>query len=400
MMMKINELSDTKTEITINTKKILIIGTAHISDTSVNEVMESIEQQKPDNICVELDEGRYKTIVEGNNWEQMNVSKILKEKKGFLLIANLVLSSFQKRMGVDVGTKPGEEMLQAITCAKEKNIPFTLADRNVHITLRRAWVKSGIIGKAKLLTALLGSIFTKEELDKETVEKLKERSALNMMMEELSAYLPAVKEVLIDERNQYLASNIYKAEGEKIIAVVGAGHVPGLIEELKKIENDSSYADQIKSIDVVPCSRWWQKAVNFVVPTLLLAAIAYVSYAKGIQGFAKLTIAWFFWNALTSGIGAIIALGNPLSILTAMIAAPFTSLGIPISSGVFAGIVESFIRKPKVEDMNRLTTDILTVKGVYKNRITRSLLVFFFSSVGSMIGTWAAGANILVNLFK
>lgn len=398
--MKITELSNTQTVISLKGKTITLLGTAHISQESTEEVISFIENKKPDAICVELDEGRYKTISEGQNWQQMNIAKILREKKGFLLIANLILSSFQKRMGIDVGSKPGQEMISAIECAKNNNIPFTLCDRNIHTTLRRAWANSNFIGKCKLLSALFGSLFSKEDLSKEDLEKLKEKTALSAMLEELSQYLPTVKKVLIDERDQYLATNIFKTEGKNILAVVGAGHVKGLVSHIQLLNDGTEQITEIEHLNIIPKKRWWAKAFHFIIPTLIIGAFCYGWIVFGFKGFAKLSATWIFWNALLSGVGALIALGNPLSILVAAISAPITSLGLPISSGILAGIVESLIRKPKVQDVTNISQDMMSIKGVYKNRITRALLLFFLASLGSAIGTWVAGANIAINIFS
>ncbi len=386
--MEIKIINDTETRISLSNREIVLLGTAHISKESVDEVTSKIIEEKPNAVCVEIDEARFKTLREGQNWDNMNVTKILKEKKGFLLVANLVLSSFQKRMGVDVGVTPGEEMMAAIKVAEENNFPVVLADRNVHVTLRRAWAKSSFSGKSKLLGALLGSAFSKEELAAEDIEKLKERSALDNMMDELADYLPTVKEVLIDERDQYLASSIFNAKGEKILAVVGAGHVPGIIKTLEKLEQEAAAVD-INAINVVPPTPKWKTALSIAIPVLILGGICALSFCfKGPEGIKDVSLGWFIGNALFSGLGALIALGNPISILVAAVAAPITSLGIPISSGVIAGIVEASIRKPRVSDLTNLTVDIQSAKGVYRNRVTRSLLVFLLASIGSLIGTY------------
>lgn len=391
--MEIREINDTETRVTLQGREIIILGTAHISEHSVDEVTDTIVREKPDSVCVEIDSARYRTLTEGRSWENMNITRILKEKKGFLLIANLVLSSFQKRMGVDVGVTPGEEMIAAIRCCKEHDIPFVLADRDVQITLRRAWAKSGFIGRGKLMASLIGSIFAKEELSRDDIEKLKERSALSVMMDELAAYLPTVKEVLIDERDQYLASNIFKSDGKKVVVVVGAGHVPGMLKQLERMEKDAAVAER-KSLDIVPGPGLLRRASHFLVPVLLIAALILVTLLSGTEGLKTLTLNWFLFNGVFSALGAAIAVGHPVSIIVAFIAAPITSAGIPVSSGVVAGIVESMLRKPAVKDLSTLSDDILTLKGIYSNRVTRSLLVFFLASIGSIIGTWAAGFSI------
>lgn len=396
--MEIKEINDTETRVMINNREIIILGTAHISEHSVEEVTEKIISEKPDTVCVEIDEARYKTLTEGSSWENMDVTRILKEKKGFLLIANLVLSSFQKRMGVDVGVTPGEEMIAAIKCSQENNVPFVLADRNVQITLRRAWAKSGIVGKAKLLASLGGSIFAKEELSKEDIEKLKERSALSVMMDELANYLPTVKEVLIDERDQYLASSIFTSKGKKVIVVVGAGHVPGMLKQLEKMEIDSSAAEK-EHLDIVPKSSILTKLSHLIIPAILIVIGYFGVKFKGVDQLRTMTVTWILLNGIFSALGAAIAAGHPLSVLVSFLVAPISSLGIPVSSGMFSGVVESMMRKPTVKDFNALSADILTIKGAYRNRVTRSLMVFMFASLGSFIGTVVAAGTLTGQLF-
>ena len=396
--MNINEINDTETRVQLKNKEIIILGTAHISEHSVEEVTSKIIDEKPDTVCIEIDKARYKTMTEGRSWENMDITKILKEKKGFLLIANLVLSSFQKRMGVDVGVTPGKEMISAIECSKENNIPFVLADRDVQITLRRAWAKSGLAGRAKLLASLGGSIFAKEELTKEDIEKLKERSSLSLMMDELAKYLPAVKETLIDERDKYLSSNVFKAKGKKVIVVVGAGHVPGMLKQLKSMEENEQNADTTE-LDKVPKGSFLARLSHLIVPVaLIVIGILGVKF-KGIDQLKEMTVTWVLFNGIFSALGAVIAIGHPLSVIVSFLVAPISSLGIPVSSGMFSGIVESMLRKPTVKDFNALSDDILSIKGAYKNKVTRSLLVFLFASIGSMVGTIVAGITIAGQLF-
>lgn len=386
--MKIELIHDTETRIHLPGRTLILLGTAHISQESVTEVSNRIVEEHPSSVCVEIDSARYQTLTEGQNWENMNITQILKQKKGFLLIANLILSSFQKRMGVDVGVKPGQEMMAAIQVANDNGIPVVLADRDIHITLRRAWALSSFWGKAKLLSALIASVFTKEELAPDDIEKLKERSALDNMMNELSDYLPAVKTVLIDERDQFLAHSIFHAAGDKTLAIVGAGHVPGILKNIEALDADAD-AIPTETINTVPKTSLFKKICNVLIPVAVIAAICGISFAvKGFDGLKITSIGWLAGNAVFSGLGALLALGNPLSVLIAAVAAPITSLGIPISSGVIAGIAESLIRKPKVTDFTNLSSDILSVKGIYRNRVTRSLLVFFLASVGSLIGTY------------
>jgi pheromone shutdown-related protein TraB len=230
-------MSDNNIRLTLNGKEIHLIGTAHVSRESIDEVTSTIRGEKPGIVCVELDEGRLAAITKQDSWERLNVSKVLKEGKGFLLIANLALAGFQRRLGNELGVKPGEEMIAAVNTAKELEIPTSLCDREVQITLRRAWANCGLWSKCKLLSALLSGAFVTEKLGAEEIESLKKGNELDGMMEELSNYLPSVKETLIDERDQYLAAKIWEAAqgcNGSALAVVGAGHLRGIQAHLEK----------------------------------------------------------------------------------------------------------------------------------------------------------------------
>lgn len=383
--MKIIHESDTKTRIELKDgRTIILVGTAHISEKSVEEVKEAITEEKPDMVCIELDEPRYKSITEGKKWAYMNIAKVLKERKGFLLLTNLVLGSFQKKLGLELGTKPGDEMLAAINTCNELNIPFDLSDRDITITLKRAWAKSSFWNKNKLLAALLASAFTNEKLTEEEIEELKQKNALSNMMEELAKELPSVKEVLIDERDRFLASKIYSAKGDKIIAVIGAGHAPGICEHLEKISNKEASTD-VADINYVPKTGIVKKAFPWVLSSLILGLFVYMGVARGVDKMLENMAWWAIFQAGFSFVGASLALAHPLSILAGALSAPFVSLVPVIGAGLVSGLVESIIRKPNVSDFEKLSTDTLTFKGFYKNKVTRILLVFFYTNMASII---------------
>ncbi len=396
--MKITQVSDTETVIELKEKEIILVGTAHISQESVNEVRKIIEERHPDHVCVEIDETRYKTMTEGQNWENMKIDKVLKERKGFLLLANLVLSSFQKKMGKNLGVIPGEDMKEAVEAAKEAGIPFSFADREVQITLKRAWSKSSLWNKNKMLAAMISSIFTKEKLSEEDIEKLKEKSALQDMMEELASYLPSVKEVLIDERDRFLATNIYKAPGKKIVAVIGAGHADGVIKWLEKLD-EGSVSENLDEINTLPPPPKYRKFLPWIIPAAIAGLLAFGFIRSGWNKGMEMFFYWFMVNGTLSALGALIALAHPLTILLSFLAAPFTSLNPTIGVGIVTGLFEGYIRRPRVKDFENLPEDILTLKGFYRNRFIHALVVFFLSSVGSSIGTFIA-FPFLLNLVR
>lgn len=390
-------MSQTQKVLELNNRKITLIGTAHVSAESISEVENVISDVKPDCVAIELDEKRYESITNPDKYRELDIIKVLKRKEGFLLLANIVMASFQKRMGKNAGVKPGEEMVAAINKAKELNIPTALVDRPIQITFRRAWKKTSAYGKTQLLSALLASGFSKDEISSEEIENLKQSSEMDSMMKELSEVMPAVKQVLIDERDQYLASHIWKAEGNNIVAVLGAGHLPGVEAHLKKIVENQASTDT-SEIASIPESSIFSKIMMWLIPALIVAVIAFGFYIGGKDAGSKMALNWILWNGILAGLGALIAGGNPLTILVSFVGAPVTSLCPFIGVGIVAGIVQAAICKPQVKDLETLSDDAGSIKGFYKNKILRVLLVFLLSSVGSSIGTFAAGAGIVINL--
>lgn len=390
-------MSQTQKVLELNNRKITLIGTAHVSAESISEVENVISDVKPDCVAIELDEKRYESITNPDKYRELDIIKVLKRKEGFLLLANIVMASFQKRMGKNAGVKPGEEMVAAINKAKELNIPTALVDRPIQITFRRAWKKTSAYGKTQLLSALLASGFSKDEISSEEIENLKQASEMDSMMKELSELMPAVKQVLIDERDQYLASHIWKAEGNNIVAVLGAGHLPGVEAHLKKIAENQASTDT-SEIASIPESSIFSKIMMWLIPALIVAVIAFGFYIGGKDAGSKMALNWILWNGILAGFGALIAGGNPLTILVSFVGAPITSLCPFIGVGIVAGIVQAAICKPQVKDLETLSDDAGSIKGFYKNKILRILLVFLLSSVGSSIGTFAAGAGIVINL--
>ncbi len=390
--------SDTITQVVLGDREIILLGTAHISKDSIDEVKKIITEEKPDHVCVEIDASRYKTMTEGQNWENMKIDKVLKERKGFLLLANLVLTSFQRKMGKNLGVTPGEDMKAAIEVSKENDIPFSFSDREIQVTLRRAWSRSSFWNKNKMLAAMISSIFSKEELSEEEIEKLKEKSALEDMMGELANYLPSVKAVLIDERDQYLATKIFTAPGEKIVAVIGAGHANGIVKWLNDL-NENKVSKNLSEISLVPEPSKIKKFIPWLIPAVIIALMGFGFYKSGWDKGIEMFFYWFMVNGILSGIGALISLAHPLTILLSFLAAPFTSLNPTIGVGIVSGLFEGYIRRPRVSDFENLPEDILTIRGFFRNRFTHALVVFFLSSVGSSIGTFIA-FPFLLNLIR
>ena len=387
-------------------KEIKLIGTAHVSRESIEEVKRIINEEKPGIVCVELDQVRYDAINQTGNWEKLDLSKVFRERKGFLLIANLVLSSFQRRLGNELGVKPGEEMKVALDTAKELGIPYGLCDREVHTTLRRAWAKCSLWSKSKLLASLLASAFTTEKLSEEEIENLKNRNELDGMMSELADYLPGVKATLIDERDRYLAAKIWSSsvslntmQNNKAIAVVGAGHLDGIKRCLERLASGGEDAD-VSELETVPPPGLLSKAARFIIPAAIIALIAAGFFRGGTELGLEMIRDWIIFNGAPAALGALIALAHPFAIIVSFLGAPLTTLIPFIGVGLFSGLVQAAFRKPRVIDVQNMMSDVTGIKGIYRNRITRALLVFFLSSLGSSIGTWVLIPKIAVMLAK
>lgn len=390
-------MSNTQKVLTLNGRTITLIGTAHISQDSINEVTEAIKTQKPDCVAIELDQKRCDSIKNPDSWRQLDIIKVLNRGEGFLLLANLVLASFQKRMGQNVGVRPGDEMVAAMKVAEELNIPTTMVDRPIQTTLRRAWAKNSLWGKCKLLSAMISSAFTSEKISSEEIEELKNNSEMDSMMKELSDYMPTVKEVLIDERDKYLASHIWESEGSNIIAVLGAGHLPGVQAYLEKIAAGQESTDTTE-IANIPNKTLGAKIKGWIIPAIIVILIGMGFYFGGRNKGTELVLSWVLWNGALSAIGSIIAAAHPLTILVSFIGAPITSLCPFVGVGFLTGITQAFICKPKVKDIEDLSTDAGSLKGFYKNRVLKVLLVFILSSLGSSVGTFVSGADIISKL--
>lgn len=374
---------------TYGDKTYILVGTAHVSKESVDEVRTLIRTMAPDKVCIEIDQMRYNTLSQPESWKSLDIYKVIKEGRGPLLLSNLMLTSYQKRLGVDMGTKPGEEMRAAIDLANELNIPFTLIDRDIQTTLRRAWGTSGFWGKSKLIATLLSATFADEKIEASQIEELKKTSELHGMMEELASFLPSVKKVLIDERDQFMAARLFETEGNRLLAVVGAGHVPGMLNNLDALHAGTASPDT-SAISFIPKPSIIGKVIGWLIPLTIVGFIVASFISGGMEkGFANI-VQWVIFNGGLAALGTLLAMGHPLTILTAFAGAPIATLNPVLGIGMFTALVEAVIRKPRVHDLENLTVDISSFKGVYRNRVTRVLLVFILSSLGGVIGNFIA----------
>lgn len=396
--MKTEHISDTINKIILdNGDEITLVGTAHVSQNSVQEVTDVIDQVQPDMVCLELDKGRFESKTQKKSYAAMDLKKVFKEGKAFLVLANTALASFQKKMGFQTGSAPGEEILTAGKIAQERGIPFSLCDREITTTFKRAWSMSNGINKIKLIAALISSAFDKEEISPEELEELKQTDTLQEMMSELASELPGAKKALIDERDQYLATSILKSEGHKKVAVVGAGHASGIIKTMEAIEKGQLDTD-LTEISKVPKPSKTGKIVGWLIPIAILAFVAYSCFTYGFDQGLRYFVIWAISNASASMLFAILSNAHPLNWLVAALGAPVAVMNPLLGVGVFTGIAESELRKPRVQDVEQLSDDISTFKGWFKNRVLHAFLIFFTTSLGSILGTFVL-TPIMLKIF-
>ncbi len=364
-------------------RDIILIGTAHVSRESAELVRATIETEKPDTVCVELCESRWQSIQQKSRWRDMDIVKVVKEKKAFLLLSNLILASFQRRIADKMDIQPGQEMITAIETAKATGARTWLADRDIRTTLARTWRSMSLWGKAKLLFQLLLSLGEVDDLKAADIEKMKQEDVLDALLNEIGASQPVIRNILIDERDRYLAQRIKAAPGEKIVAVVGAGHVPGI---RRYWEREFDLAE----LEVLPPKSSLSDALKWIIPAAIILLFAWGFYAGGSQAGSDMILWWVAANGILAGIGAIIAWGHPLTVISSVLSAPLTSLNPMIAAGWVSGLVEAFSRKPKVRDFETLQDDIRSVRGFWSNKVTRILLVVVFTNLGSSLGTFIA----------
>ena len=374
-------LTEHTIRIDLDGRKCYLVGTAHVSKESVAEVEAVIQKVRPDVVCVELCQSRYQALTDRSRWKDLDIFQVIREGKTLFLLANLAIGAYQRRLGAQLGVKPGAELLAAVECAEQIGARVELIDREIHTTLKRAWRNVGFLRKAELIGAIMASLVSKEGIEEAELEELKTKAHLSEMMQEFADALPEVKVPLIDERDQYMSARIREVEGRTLVAVVGAGHVQGM---RKWLHEDIDRA----RLEAVPPPSKLAAALKWVIPALVLAAFYYGYSINRGKGLMEFVTAWVLPNSIAAAFLTAIAGGKPLSVLAAFIGSPITSLNPLINSGMVVGLVEAWLRRPTVEDAERINEDVQSLKGLYKNRFTRVLLVAVAATMGSALGAW------------
>lgn len=379
------------TKLECDGKEIILIATAHVSKQSAELVKQVINEERPDSVCVELDEERYQNIQNPKAWENTDIVKVIKSKKVGLLLASLVLGSYQKRIAKKLDTIVGAEMLQGIESARDVGANLVLADRSVQTTFLRIWRKLSLWEKSKLFWSLLFSFEEDTDVSDQDLQEMMQKDMLESAIAGMRQEFPQIGEVLISERDQYLSAKIKAAPGRKIVAVLGGAHVPGVTKELFEIQD-------LERISVIPEKSRLSKLAAWGIPLLITGLIVY-GFALNMQTGLEQLSAWVLWTGALAALFTAVSLGHPLSILTAFVVAPMTTLHPLFACGWFAGLVEAAIRKPTVQDVQNIQSDIFSLKGFFKNRFLKTLLIVVMANIGASLGTLTAGMHMLKTLF-
>ncbi|XDD44611.1 TraB/GumN family protein [Leptospira sp. WS60.C2] len=380
---------------TIDNTEVHILGTAHISKQSVEEVEKMIQSIKPDVICVELCESRMKSVEDPDYLKKLDIFKVFKERKMWLLLSSLILSSFQKKMG-NQDIKPGDEMRKAIALGRAMKKPVVAVDREIQTTLKRSWGNVGFFSKMYLFSALLASLLVKEDVSDEKIEEMKSDDILKDLFSQIPKKYESVKNVIIDERDVYLAEKIRLStldkKVKKVVAVVGAGHLAG-------IERNITLQNDLAKLDEVPKPKFWDSFSLILYPVFFAGLIGYTTWSQGGEAGMDLFSKLIYIKGGLAALGALIAWAHPISIILAFITAPIGTFVPIFKAGWVSALSESYLRKPLVEDFERIAEDSETFTGFWKNRVLHIFLVFFLPQFGSTIGTFIVAGKGLKNLF-
>lgn len=378
---------------TVNGREFILIGTAHISQESTDLVRAVIEQERPDVVCVELDDQRYKTLSDKTRWENLDLKQIIRQQQLMTLLINLLLASYQRRLGQKLGVAPGTELLEATRVAQELDIPLALVDRDVRITLRRAWNSMSFWEKMKLLSSGFVGAVEGEEISEEMLSEIRQSDVLTELMNELGEFMPVLKGVLIDERDIYIAQKTRDAAGDKVVAVVGAGHLSGIKRAL--LENRQ---EDLSLIEQVPPPSPMGKIIGWSIPAAIVGMIVYIGFTQGVSAASDNMLYWFLVHGIPSAIGGLIAWAHPVTIAAAFLGAPFTSLSPVIGAGYVAALAQAYYAPPVVREFQTVGDDIGQWRMWWKNKLLRVLLVFILTSLGSILGTYLGAVEIISNL--
>jgi pheromone shutdown-related protein TraB len=376
-------------------REVILVGTAHVSRESAELVRRVIEAERPDVVCVELDAQRHAALSERRRFESLDLRQVIRSRQLAALVANLLLASWQRRMGGALGVMPGSEMLEAMRTAAELGIPTRLCDRDVRVTLRRAWASLSLWRKSELMATLLASAFETPKLDEAELRRLRDQDVLSQLMAELAEAMPGLSRVLIDERDAYLAQKIREAPGRRVVAVVGAGHVAGMRRALEQAGPiDVAGLEAIPPVS--PVWRW----LGWGIPALMVAGLAWIGVTHGAEVAGRSLAFWIVANGLGCMLGAFLALAHPLTIAAAFFVAPVTTLSPLIGAGHVLAFLQAYVQPPLVSELEKVSDDVGSPSAWWRNRLLRIVLVFALTTIGSLTGNYVGGYEIVSNLLR
>lgn len=376
-----------------------LLGTAHVSRASAEEVRSRVQSGGHDAVAIELCASRYRAVADPDTVAQLDLFQVIRQRRAGMVAASLALSAYQQRLAEQLNIEPGAEMKAAIEAARSRALPLLLIDREIGVTLRRIYRRLGFWQRLNLIAGLAASMFSRERVTEEEIERLKEGDLLESTFAEFARRSPALYETLIRERDRYMAARLIQEAQQRaltdVLVVVGAGHVAGLRARLAAPATDPA-AEQAALEQTPPPGRAG-RILPWLVVALILAGFGVAFARSGALGW-QLVLEWVLINGTLSAFGTALAGGHPLSVLSAFVAAPLTSLNPTIGAGMVVAAVEVALRRPLVSDFQHLRRDVARVRGWWRNRVARTLLVFVLATLGSAIGTYVAGFRIIERL--
>ncbi len=371
-----------------------LLGTAHVSAASVQAVEQAIASGQYDAVAVELDPQRLQALTNPNALAQLDLVEVIRKGRVALFAANLALAAYQRRLAEQLGIEPGAELKRAVELAKANDLPVHLIDRDVGLTFRRASQSLGFFGKVKLVMGLGAGLFSSEDVGEEEIEKLKQGDMLESSFGEFANESPALYQAIIGERDRYMATRLreeHNSEQRNVLAVVGAGHLAGLARYLETdTEAPGPLREQLESVPKKRNIPW----ITLGILAIVLGGIGFGFWKGGMGMGADMLLTWAMFTGGLAGLGALLAASHPLSILTAIVVAPFKPFRLSIPTGAFSALVETRLRKPTYQDFLQLRDDAQSLKGWYRNRVTRIVLTFMLTNIGSMLGLWLTGFSV------
>ncbi|KXB09436.1 conjugal transfer protein TraB [candidate division MSBL1 archaeon SCGC-AAA385M11] len=386
-------LPESVTRIDLPNKVIYLVGTAHLSRQSVTDVKTAIFALQPDTVCIELCPSRFEALTDQDRWGKMDIIKVIRENKALFVLVQLLMSALYRKIGHKLGIEPGAEMTEAVNQARTVGANLELIDRNVNITLKRVWGGLTWWQKLKMLGHILGGLAFKSDIEAKDIEELKDKDQLEAALDSVARSFPQAKTRLIDERDCYLAQSIRRSPGKRLVAVLGAGHIQGVINH---IWEDQDLAPLLQ----IPPGSYWPLIFKWLIPVLILILIGLGFFHGGAEHSIQSISIWILVNGFFSSLAVALALAHPLTILSTFVAAPLTSLNPTIAAGWVAGLVQAWTKKPTIADLEAIPRALGSVRIFWLNPLCRILLVVVLANLGSSLGTFVAGGWIAARFFE